>query len=246
MKIAIYGDSFSSGHLSKHGKPWHKILQSINPKLEIDNYGVSGSSFWFSYRKYLDTYQDYDKHIFFITSAERFTLHENAINRHIAGWDTISNFVRNGQLPDNNETQQITSLARGVYEFFDPKFFYDVSNCLFKHLHSLNNTNTLFLPCFDHVAVKELNHECSLLNISEIDFKKYGLNTWSMALGDIRNCHMNPENNQILAEKIHQWLYYNIPLILKIEDFVPSKYPKESLFKDFKIPDENEWEKRWQ
>ena len=236
MKIAIYGDSFANNVVSLSSKPWMKILADTNRSLQITNYGEAGSSLWYSYRKYLDTYQNYDRHIFLITSDERFTLNKNLPVKHIAGWATVSTLIKDGKIPDNKESQRLNNFAQGMYEFLDPQFFNDVSNCLYRHLLSMNNANTLFLPCFEHMKFKELNHRCSLFHISELDWIQYGLNTWAMALGDLRNCHMNPENNQILADKIYNWISNNTPVILKLEDFVTSKLPKNLLFKEYVIP----------
>ena len=68
MKIAIFGDSFGDDYnlwpdpYSGVGPSWVDYLRSQN--LEIENFSVGGTSLFYSYQKFISTYEKYDKVIF--------------------------------------------------------------------------------------------------------------------------------------------------------------------------------------
>lgn len=87
MKIAVYGDSFACDKLifsdlvPKNvceqklkdcvGQSWVNYFRQNNPTYSVDNYAISGSCLWFSYRNYLKNYANYDKNIFVMTDPAR-------------------------------------------------------------------------------------------------------------------------------------------------------------------------------
>lgn len=227
MKIGIYGDSFSepiSNLNTKLGDSWVSYL--TNKKLFITNYSEVGSSLWISYRKYLDTHHLYNKCIFLITSETRFPI----TDFHITGPDSIDFLIKNNRIPDTDFYNDLSMGIKQIYSRMVYEYMRDIHLGLYRHLITVSPHKTLFLPSFHNEFYKELNHNCSLFDISSIDLNEFNLTSQTMAINENRNCHMNPENNYILGNKVLQWILQGNPLSLNINDFVKSKYKKEDLF----------------
>ena len=88
MRIAIYGDSYADyNYRPNNNKTWMHHLEDKNNKINV--FANSGSSFYFSVKKYLETNKNFDKKIFFVTFPGRLYLPQiSTDHKHIAGLST--------------------------------------------------------------------------------------------------------------------------------------------------------------
>jgi hypothetical protein len=73
MKIGIYGDSFAAKfHDCPLETHWAYKL-GTKPNIETTNFAETGSSTFYSYKKFLENYQFFDVNIFLFTTPYRYT-----------------------------------------------------------------------------------------------------------------------------------------------------------------------------
>jgi hypothetical protein len=70
MKIAIYGDSYADPSPYPN-EGWVAYLNNNMKSAIIDQHGRGGTSHWWSYQKFIETYKDYDTVIFCHTTPMR-------------------------------------------------------------------------------------------------------------------------------------------------------------------------------
>ena len=70
MKIAIYGDSYADPNPYPN-ESWIAYLKNNIESVSIDQYSSAGTSHWWSYQKFIETYKNYDIIIFCHTCPNR-------------------------------------------------------------------------------------------------------------------------------------------------------------------------------
>jgi len=84
MKIAVYGDSYASDHPNPQRASWVQRLRALHPDWCIDNYAESGSSLYFTWQAWRDTWTDYDQHIVLVTQWDRWAIpHKDGGFQHL-------------------------------------------------------------------------------------------------------------------------------------------------------------------
>jgi hypothetical protein len=79
MKFAIYGDSYAAASAANKPDPklnslaWTTVLAQRLGATTIDYYAQSGTSFFYSYQKIMDTARQYDRIIVAVTQSTRYT-----------------------------------------------------------------------------------------------------------------------------------------------------------------------------
>ena len=74
MKLAIYGDSFADALFTQDSHryfQWPNILADKLNVYDYSNYALGGTSLNFSYMKFLESHEKYDKIIFVVTDSNR-------------------------------------------------------------------------------------------------------------------------------------------------------------------------------
>lgn len=199
MKIAIYGDSYADyNYRPNNNKTWMQYLEDKDNKISV--FANSGSSFYFSVKRYLETNNNFDKKIFFVTYPGRLYLPQ-ILNeqKHIAGLSTAQLLFDSVKNPfDKKVYAAVVDYLMHVQNYEEE---------LLKHYCMLDrikhDKNLLLIP----VALDsfEKYNGTTMQQISQIDYDFYHLSTYPPKK-DLRCCHMNQQNNKIFADIIHKWI----------------------------------------
>lgn len=207
MKIAIYGDSFADSRnifYPDNDYSWANCLR--NKGYDVTNYGKSASSLMYSYKKFMASYKDYDKIIFLVTGSGRF---------EVKGLPGNDSYIVYGMLDylskreNYNATQkEIVKACQLYYKYImDDERETVFQNLLLKEIKNIR-PDILFLPCFPaSIEQEERKNIIDLNYFSSFDHRYFDITATGLA--DLRYCHMNEGNNQMLADKIDLWLQTN-------------------------------------
>lgn len=222
MKIAIYGDSFavdSSKNPRKLG--W---VDHLSKKYNITNYAKQGSSLYYSYKEFLRTQAYYDKIIFLVTNFGRLYV-PNADQPHIPGLYNAKKYLRES-IYDKEKYQ-------AAIDFFlhlqNDNYESDIHRLILKEITNLR-PNELYVPCFGQSLISDWKF-CTMMDIQLIDFQFYKIDPTAFGESaiELRNCHMNDENNFIFYNKILEWIESG-NFKMAIEDFSTPTKPLEYYF----------------
>lgn len=248
MKIAVYGDSFAQETIlfdeqvpknlnfeklkERIGQSWVNYFRQNNPTYTVDNYAVSGSCLWFSYRNYLRNCENYDKNIFIMTAPSRISY----INEKGRPW-TASNL---------NAVEQ--HLKRNDYSPARKKFF-AAAKQYFLHVQDDEKDEAYWNLVKDKLIDNNVLVICAHLYITDSDnslptiMKKETHNmtvpkphfiAYGDSLGvDMRYNHLTKNNNIILAKMIEEHVKNEKNIFsFNIEDFSFDKeHTRQHMFK---------------
>jgi hypothetical protein len=217
MKIAIFGCSFacmnsnpfSSQGFNSHGRPWMKILLDDFGH-DITSYGESGSSVYFSYRKFKDNYKNFDKIIFLATHPDR---------KSFVNMDNLKHFnIGYGMKKYSWVSQFEFELVRNYYMHIDNmQENTDMRELMIEEVKKISGDALLYIDIPTTVSQLEQMEELKRLNYDNID--------------DRRWCHMSNENNYIFATQINDWLK-GLPFEFNLNKFIkPSIEELSSYYK---------------
>lgn len=228
MKIAVYGDSF--GEYSKESKTtsWpYLVAQKLNATV-FENFCAGGTSTFYSYKKFIANYKNFDLNIFLVTDPFRYTstLNVNGTHSFVSSLSCLDN------LSNVNEwskfDKQLAEFLRGWFISLDTEFMETAQELLIKEIESLSS-NVLILPCFQssfnqNRRIEKNIETFSLLKITVMQGFMLGMNKGQKFDGrpfrenpNFISCHMTPETNAVLSDIIVDHLLNKKPL------FVPEK-----------------------
>jgi hypothetical protein len=157
---------------------------------------------------------------------------ENRWWRHVGpGW--LNQALQGTDTLTESERKTLTSLE-DWFLHVDPEYVQSTHDLMLKDLRqSRPSTELCILPCFEES--RRPPHECSLFDISSQEIVHYKIkekhkNPWYY---DIRPGHLSRENNEILAEKIRDWLEHSRAVQLSLKDFCSSPSAPESDYFDY-------------
>lgn len=209
MKIGIYGDSFANSPNQPSMKThWSTLLREKLEVEAIDNYGMPGSSIFYSYTKFLDNYHKSDLNIFLVTEP----------NRYIKAVPTDSNgtvFIPSLQAIDVMRNQvgfdrRIADDLRGWFISSCDDYNRVVVDLMLEKIRALDHT-VIFVPCFYNSLPSDLvaetgvrinnlhaiqTYQCKLLGLS-VDVTVNGRESPELISG-----HFTPEVNEIVYKII--------------------------------------------
>lgn len=218
MKIGIYGDSFA------HSEPWSEYRGSKSwvdylkdtPDLEIENYAVSGTGVYYSYHKFLETYTNYDKCIFFVSASDRVWL--SGIFNNDLKKESIEPYYTNGRWKTEHRHTGLNQL-RKVYDHIDAYYGYfhnfkkeeRMAALMLDHITRLiGQRNVLIVPCFiECFNYYKFSSNIPLYDITAAEEAHWKINYYKdyrEKYCDIRRCHMSDQNNKMIGSKIRKWL----------------------------------------
>lgn len=235
MKIAIFGDSYGSvsllplRKLDQKSNSWVNHLKRLTAnEHSITNYCKSGSSLFYSINLFLEHHTEYDRVIFLTTSQGRIELDNSFINslksihfqQHLTSHDHAIELIK------KFKDQEFDCLVyQAVADYFvyvqNPNCDKFVQSLMVEKIKSVK-PDTLIIPCFGE-SLEDDRFQLNL--VSNIDLQHYNYHKKTV-MGDHRHCHMNDENNIIMAEKIYNWIKTN-NISLDISDFVNPSEPPE-------------------
>lgn len=202
--IGIFGDSYTNmSSPFEEQKQWHEYLPVfVNDKCNIDNYGVAGSSLYFSYQNFKKHHEKYDKVILFYTAPNRLWMPQYSdkdINgEHIHSVDHADRrFVRGTAI--QSKIRKAIKFYYGIIN--NPKEHLDYWELMIADIRKTRK-DALVLPCFYQ---SENEPYWPLVYISKLDDTQYGIDIMNKAI-DIRANHFNLQNSKTFGLNVSNWI----------------------------------------
>lgn len=230
MRIGVYGDSFASSHTQSRDIAWYNILKKLIPCEDVKSYGISGTSLWYSYKKFLETYQEFDTIVFLVTDPSRYTKtvrDDNEQNRFYCNLTGVEIELKSTNL--SQELKRTLENLRGWYISGDDEYNLQMSELMLRDMES-KCKNIIFFPCFQNSMTKERIELCKLPNMS-LKVKKSTV-SFTVNLLDVLtkqaqllgldsttvvnerferiSCHMTEEFNNFFAKVIAKKILNNV------------------------------------
>jgi len=227
MKLGIFGDSYAEAQKNSRGgnfqyPGWPELLNEMyHPEL-YENHAKGGTSVWWSYQEFLKHYKKFD-HIIFVHSLYHRWPHlpEELVGFH---GDLVGNiYTQMKQFKD----VYLKLFTQNLTEFICKNVAKDIEKrCIDSNIKLIH----IFIDLEEITTKNEHFHFPIIINFGApslkelvtIDCKIHTLHNYLMFTGtsDIRTCHMNPDNNKLVANLIKQVYTDNIKKI----DFEKSIY----------------------
>lgn len=156
MKIGIYGDSYTTSH-GFHDQPtnWYNklasLLSDIYDTVQINHHGLAGSSLYYSYRKFFDTYHENDLNIVLVTGPGRYPytveLDTPGNSRTFTSKNHVESTVQQlSHMLTDNDIKKLNNVVGWFDASIDERYFQDVSELMVDKISSVSNT--IVYPCF--------------------------------------------------------------------------------------------------
>lgn len=218
MRIGVYGDSFASIKGGNEKISWFNLLTEFIPNAKVTSYGIPGSSVFYSYRKFLETYEQYDTVIFLVTEPNRYTklLYMAGDYRYINTLHSLEQFIKNNKLSDS-EKEELDYL-KGWFIMSDETYNSAMTEFMLGDIES-KKPNTIFFPCFPNSITIERqkkigsykgptmaefhNIQSKLLNLDN-DVRVMKENTSTIS------CHFSKEFNLVIARAFTKKIKENV------------------------------------
>ena len=240
MNIGIYGDSFAHYNVNCLDFNWTVMLCKKFTNSNLNHYGKSSTSVYFSYKQFIDTYYKNDVNIFLVTNPARYTKPVNVNNEEV-----FLSYINSVEHYKKENIKNLSSLdikilddLLGWYISSDHEFLSTMSELMLNHLKLLDDKIILF-PCFAtaftteqynkyeipefHYMYNYVNRAKELLNINEPDLAGIEVPTTIAQ-------HLTPEFNQFVADFMYKKITSNVWDFSKFED-VKLEHPKEYYYK---------------
>lgn len=220
--IGVFGDSYADPNPTKYLDkqagimPWMMHLEKIIG-CPVYSYGLSATSIWYSYKKFLSLYKEYDTVIFCYSDLHRWY----NINGEIHGGLYHIRYADQMQFVSAEFKQQAEVLVK-AYEYLhdwdlDRFLFQSVFNSVNKLCDEAGITLINILN-FEEINGTPLSIDISttkntvLTNLVQVSGREYlyqsgngkfkDITELMIAEPDKRFCHLNPHNNKVLADII--------------------------------------------
>lgn len=253
MKIGIFGDSWAKTIVSDEGKKFHDGYawwELLLAKYDVTNFGVPGSSVYFSYEEFNKHYSNFDKIIFLATEPGRLTfeigseiknpLLKEEFKRHCNAYataDYYSKVFNDIRFPE--DSARINAAKEYFLWLLNKKEQKEYRRLLLNEIRNLRPDTLILIPSESWDHVKQQVIFC-LLDISNIEVDHFGKGSFQDLMNqgytDIRPCHLTREDNKMFADKISNWIENQTIPIFSKEDFVPPADDIEIYFEIKKPP----------
>ena len=251
MMLGIYGDSYADTNpenlinLELDRAPWAMILSNLIGK-EMKSHAVSATSIWWSYKKFLKTYKNYDTIVFCYSNYDR--------------WANINSVPYEEDDPDIFVNQLYHIISKDQLSIVNSEAIHIAEKLVDAHPYLYSKQLNIFLY---QSIFNDINRICKEAGIQLVnllpfeDFRKKMEISMDMASGpcltnlmnithleifaptlkirddekirddrlkvfrtepDLRFCHINPYNNKILATIIKESLDNNIKYLNLVKD----------------------------
>lgn len=206
MKIGVFGDSFADENMQS-GKSWISWLRENDDITSVTSWGIGGTSLEYSYQKFLENHNDYDRIIFLATEPNRMHMLD-----HRLGIESL--FHKNCFVSKSLVKQRIRDPHSNMKFRFDGK-----DDTILKGLEVLNQKymDSFEWKCTaieDAIKYKRPDsivvHFDLLLDLQALDFHHNGfvMNETAEETED-RPCHMSLKQNEEFAKYILQENFLN-------------------------------------
>jgi hypothetical protein len=217
MKIGIFGDSFAQSIIwpadvhSRVGKSWSEILSE---KYDVTNFGLGGSSTYYSYDRFIKVHNKFDRVIFISSFPGRITLDDDSmLTCHFLGP------MGRRQITSYNDALRQLNVVKTINQDHDD--IIKLNTALNYYLYLENKQEQLTINRLYEDAVLNLRPDCLLLpafiqrkpdiiplfDISRMEIEHWGEPVTELIKThrDIRRSHMTEGNNLILTGLIDTW-----------------------------------------
>lgn len=227
MKIAVYGDSFAAkwafSKVENHW--WHILGKMLNADIEC--FGISGTSTFFSYKHFLNNYEKFDLNIFFVTNSFRYTKQvelSNDIKEYFATYDQIDVVAdRYKKVLNSSDLSKLDNI-RGWFLASDDEFHDKCQSLIIKDILSKDSKTLLYPSSYDSIekeTIKESNliiHSNAVQWMEKIDeWFKTPVRLNHQENLEIIACHFTPEINVRFAQAMYNYIVKGEPLIVPVE-----------------------------
>jgi hypothetical protein len=225
MRIGIFGDSYADRNSSHHA--WWRKLQSYHGHATT-SFGAGGSSILYSAHQIEKHHQNFDFNIWCVTCPGRFSIKISENPEKF--WHSTSVMSMQGNLIDKSNSMD-QPLINACSNYLKYVFDAESENLLGKsliHYFQSKIPNLMIIPCF----YPPLGAEFNLYKLCELElqtqFPGKDVHIVYQNYLDIRDCHLTPRNNDILAELIAKNLYPGT-LQFEYDNFCFDNIPLESM-----------------
>lgn len=202
--IGIFGDSYTKmASPFEEQKQWHEYLPIfLGKNCTIENYGVAGSSLYFSYQNFKKHHEKYNKIIFFYTAPNRLWMPRYS-DKSINGEHIHSVAHADRRFLKGTPIQAKIKKSVDLYYAYinNEQEHIDYWNLMVKDIKQTRK-DALVLPCF-YKAENELHWP--LVNISKLDDAEYKIDIMNEAT-DLRANHFNIQNSKTFGLNISNWI----------------------------------------
>lgn len=202
MKVGIYGDSFAAG---TGPTSWTSILKT---KFDATVYAYPGSSLFWSYKNFIETYNNYDSILFLVTDWGRLYSPDLKLIGSICNI-----FCVNDALDSNihiSPEVDVMKAAKGYYTYLqEPEYEQTVHDLMIENVIRLcneSNKKIILIPCMNASLSNKFLKHCaenfSLSEINNIERAHFGIphkGMFAERKDRIQN-HLSDDNNAILAD----------------------------------------------
>lgn len=221
MKLGIFGDSFADIALDDKIK-WHEnfswpILLSKKLNIKADYHGRAGTSSWYSYEKFIDTYKQYSHVVFTYSYHWRWPYLDPSLGNH--HWLHDENTIKNIHHLSEHDKKTMTDVAKSYNYVFNMQLFKFINQNIVRDVNKICKENNiklvnLFVDKSDDepyykkedlsFAVLDNLYQVSKKEMIKINGKDYTMHQVCSDLKkmDCRYCHMFEHNNHIVADTI--------------------------------------------
>lgn len=237
MKIGIFGDSWAKTIASTESKKFHDSYawwELLLEKYDVTNFGVPGSSVYFSYEEFNTYHKNFDKVIFLASEPGRLTFEIGSeiknprlapeFKRHCNSYGTAdyySKVFNNSRFPE--DSARINAAKEYFLWLMNNKEQAEYRRLLLNEIRNLRSDTLILIPSESWDPIKQQVIPC-LLDISNMEIERFGYGSLQDLIGkgysDIRPCHLTRENNKILADKITNWIEHSMIPSFNKDDFV--------------------------
>jgi hypothetical protein len=243
MKIGIFGDSWARTIASPKNKKFHDgyaWAEILSLKYHVTNYGIPGSSVYFSYEEFNKHHSKYDKIIFLATEPGRLTfdigselknpLIGQEFKRHCNSYGTADRYFK---LFENKKVPEDSARVNAAREYFlwllNRTEQTEYKRLMLDEIRRIRPDALIMSPAHAWDPIKQELTTC-LMDISNMENDFFKVNYNDLAdIGhlDIRPCHLTRENNKMFANKISDWIDHQTIPVLSKEDYVQPADGKE-------------------
>ena len=224
MKVGIFGDSYAAAQPSTIGS-WQYYLKNLYGNgVSIENFGVGGSSLYYSYKKFLNNKDKFDTIIFIATEPHRypipFTISWNKQTHYITSVRHIEQIELHSaklfKLLTEEEKLFLQNL-KGWFNASNEIYNDDIRDIILHQVLSLHNNillypsfiNSFNLKMFDKINLDPYDHP--MHSFWHRQLEKLGIDSSNFTAGEktTLNNHLTPEYNEFIANVFYKKLTKN-------------------------------------
>jgi len=240
MKIGVYGDSFAArwafSDIETHW--WHILGKSLNA--EVECFGKSGTSTFFSYKHFLENHKNFDINIFFVTNFYRYTKQVKLGKQkqeYFATYDQVDVIEKRYKKELSSTDLSMLDNIRGWFLASDDEYNEVCQSLIVKDIVS-KDPKVIFYPSFHDSLNESVMKELNLIPESNAWQWMNKIDEWFKIpvrldhdeILPVIACHFTPEINVRFAEAMYNYIVKKEPIKVP-KELIEHKHDLEYYFK---------------